>query len=165
MSLRQEMLAAVASHNEFKPIAVPTPGWPELDGRIFVMPPTAAEKSAINQERADHPENPNAYARWVVRCACDKEGKPAFYDKKTYEEDVEALGRDITGTVDAIAEAIFERAALTRGAQEKLEKNSETTRTCSLPTSSPGTSASPTSTDCSPGSVAGSSSAGGSSTA
>ncbi len=65
------------------PIAVPTPEWPAVDGRVFVRAISAAERDAYEMSlRDDEGESnlDNVRARLVTMAACDGEGKRLFGD-------------------------------------------------------------------------------------
>lgn len=69
------------------PVPVPTPEWPELDGKVFVRTITALERDAYEDGYSRGGSMANARARLVVMAACDKDGEPVFMD-----EDVDRVG-------------------------------------------------------------------------
>lgn len=81
--MREEIFAV-----EFpKPIPVPTPEWPALDGKLFVRALSAAERDAYEASLSDG-RLENWRAKLVVFAACDAEGRRIFEDG-----DVERVGR------------------------------------------------------------------------
>ena len=104
-----------------KPEPIPTPAWPEVDGKLFVVAPTAADRAIVDRDQARNPKDPNVYARWAVRVTVDASGQPVF--PLNDEQAVAQLGDDDTGTVIAIVDKAFELARMTREAAEAIRKN------------------------------------------
>lgn len=76
MSLRESIIAA----RDRKVKAVPTPEWPEVDGKVFVRSLSAYERLLLNGELQkrikDEAKDVNAYCAAFV--LCDKDGNREF---------------------------------------------------------------------------------------
>ena len=100
-----------------KPEAVPTPEWPQADGKIFVRTLTATERVqfALSVEEGD---KTNYFARLAVLTACDADGT-RIWD----ENDAAALGQKDSPPVERIALVAQRLAGIGRDVTEGMRKN------------------------------------------
>ena len=90
--IREKLFAAYKTRE--KPLAVPTPEWPELDGQVFVRKLTAGE---LDKFYAGDNQG-NERARFVALVACDENNERQFKDSDV--SDIAELPFDV---IDRIA--------------------------------------------------------------
>jgi len=120
---------------------------PEWGGRVRVRGAMAIERDEYDQSmtitkindagKAEVVDNfANAKARLVVKCIVDDNGNRLFSDSEST-----ALGKKASTAIDRIYRRIQALSAMTKKAQEELEKNSETGQDENSPLTLPATSA------------------------
>jgi hypothetical protein len=112
---REELLAA-------RPLEKQEVQVPELGGTVFVRVMNGIERDAYEADIVAHKDQRlvNVRARFVVRCACDADGKLLFTP-----EDAEALGRTVAApALDRLAQAGQRLNRMTDAAVEELKGKS-----------------------------------------
>jgi len=98
------MRDSIFSYDFPEPVAVPTPEWPDVNGRVFVRCLSADERDDYEDTLAKR--LPHSAARLVVLAACDAAGNPIFETG-----DVERLGKTLAGPVHRLWKAAWKLAA------------------------------------------------------
>ncbi len=108
---------------DFKTEMVPTPEWPDADGKVFCRSIMASDRDAYESSFSDKDGKStmeNIRSRLVVMSACDENGKLIFS-----HDDVESLGKKNAEVVNRLWDAARKLAGMTDEDAKELEKNSE----------------------------------------
>jgi hypothetical protein len=112
---------------------VPTPEWPELDGKVYVRTMSAKARDKWEADIIADPDKrnyANLRAKLVVSCACDVDGVLIFE-----EADANRLGDEPAPVIDRLWEAGRKLSGISDEDQEELAKNSGETADAASPSS------------------------------
>lgn len=109
-----------------KMVAVPTPEWPELDGKLFAKRLSPSERVAYWEASKTLPKDIPLTVAVAVLGTVDADGVRAFDN-----DDAAWIATDKAATpIERLCDKIDELNTITRFAESELEKNCETPRNC-----------------------------------
>jgi hypothetical protein len=122
-----DFLKLIQGTADCKPLLVPTPEWPQADGKIFVRRLTAAERVQFHTEAAKQKATRGAdfQAFIVAYCACNADGKRGFEDHEW-----QALLEEPGTAIERLSDAADELNVLSAAAQEEIKKKYAKTTSC-----------------------------------
>lgn len=131
MGLRDEVLK-VRTAAGVPIVPVPTPEWPDVDGKLFVRMLSAYESDIPLSQDDDEKDGENYKAKYVCRVMCDENRGRVLQD-----DDAPYLGHKETAVVNRFYWAALELNGLTESNRKTIRKNSPSTEGDGSPSCSP----------------------------